>query len=92
MAIRAIHPDALLVSFADAARMLGVDRSAIVRLISEQKIQAHPVLTDRIARKEIERFATNYVQHETDIEERWQVDAPVTAHHWGTPPLRVRSK
>lgn len=90
---RSLHPDALLVTFSEAARMLGVDRAAILRLISEQKIQAHPVLTDRIARKEVERFATNYVDtNETDTAERRTLDAPITQKQWGTPSMRVRTE
>ena len=84
-----IHPDAQLLTFAEAAVVLGVGRPDILELIRNKQLRAHPILADRIARHELERFV-QYGTRETDSPQRRPMDAPASQKPWGVPPLRVR--
>ena len=84
----------LLVSYADAARLLGVGRERLRALIASGHLRAHPVLSDRIRYAELQRFADNGDErHGTtpDTEERRTMDAGAPEGGWQTPSLRVRS-
>lgn len=90
---RAPLADSLLVSFADAAGLLRVDTATVLRLIHSGHLKPHPVLSDRIQRTEVERFATLDYDNEHakgDTEIGRTVDAPAAQENWGTPPLRLR--
>lgn len=86
-----ILSEQLLLSFADAMKVLRCSQVELVRLIDQGHLRPHPVLAGRIARPEIERFALDYVSNaETDTEERRTVDAPASEENWGVPALRLR--
>lgn len=92
MARPRIQSEQLLVNLQDAAVMLRVNRSEILKLIAEGHLRPHPVLAGRIARSEVERFALDYVSRDAqaDSQERRPMDAPATEERWGIPPLRLR--
>ncbi len=92
MARSAIHQNALLVSFQEAAWMLGVTKHRILQLIDEGLLKPHPVLADRITRQQIEDFALNYEHAQTNAPPRRTVDAqPAKEEEYEVPPLRLRS-
>lgn len=84
-----VHPGSYLVSFAEAGRLLGVGARELRQLIAQGHLTPHPILANRIPRNNVERFALQSSDAETDTEERRAVDAPVAAGGWGVPPMRV---
>lgn len=87
---RAVAPDTLLVSFSEAARLLSVDVATVRRLVAQGHITAHPILSDRIPRAEVNSFV-QCRDAEANVESRRAMDDPTPIDCWETPPMRLRA-
>ena len=82
----------LLVSFREARRLLGeITSPQLYGLISDGLLRPHPKLADRIARREIERFALEYDNAETDTTSRRAMDDQPEEAGGRVPSLRLRA-
>ncbi|MCE9557591.1 MAG: hypothetical protein K8R88_01430 [Armatimonadetes bacterium] len=61
-----LDPIQLLVTHKEAARMLGCTETRILLLIQQGKLAEHPFEDGKIARSLVEAYATNYVNGQTD--------------------------
>ena len=86
-----MNSSALLVSFADAGVLLGVDAGKVRQLIHDGHLTPHPILANRIPRAQIEDFALHYGDDaKADTEKGREVDDSPTKEEWGVPQARLR--